>query len=71
MTTKNMDGTGVSKIYVLDTNTIHNAILIPPTFIQDKTYLARRSLTDIATYYMAAQTVCTKPRANAKIMNLQ
>ena len=71
MTTKNMDGSGVSKIYVIDTNTIHNAILIPPTFIQDKTYLARRSLTDIATYYMAAQTVCTKPPANAKIMNLQ
>lgn len=71
MTTKNMDGTGVSKMYVIDTNTIHNAILIPPTFIQDKTYLARRSLTDIATYYAAMQTVCTKPRANAKIMNLQ
>lgn len=70
MTTKNMDGTGVSKIYVIDTNTIHHAILIPPTFIQDKTYLARRALTDIATYYMASQTVCTKPRANAKIMNL-
>jgi len=71
MTTKNMDASGVSKIYVLDTNTLHHAILIPPTFIQDKTYIARRSLTDIATYYMASQMVCTKPRANAKIMNLQ
>jgi hypothetical protein len=71
MVTKNPAGNGVSKIYVLDTNTIHHAILIPPTFIQDKTYLARRALTDIATYYMASEMVCTKPRANAKIMNLQ
>jgi len=71
MTTKNLDSTGVSKIYVMDTNTIHHAVLIPPTFIQDKTYLARRALTDIATYYMASEMVCTKPRANAKIMNLQ
>ena len=71
MTTKNLDASGVSKIYVMDTNTIHHAVLIPPTFIQDKTYLARRALTDIATYYMASEMVCTKPRANAKIMNLQ
>jgi len=72
MVTKNTTyGSGVGKIYVVDTNTIHHAILIPPTFIQDKTYLARRSLTDVATYYMASEMVCTKPRANAKIMNLQ
>jgi hypothetical protein len=71
MVTKSHANTGVGKIYVVDTNTIHHAILIPPTFIQDKTYLARRSLTDIATYYMASEMVCTKPRANAKIMNLQ
>jgi hypothetical protein len=71
MTSKNLDATGVSKIYVMDTNTIHHAVLIPPTFIQDKTYIARRALTDIATYYMASELVCTKPRANAKIMNLQ
>jgi hypothetical protein len=71
MVTRNLAGTGVGKIYVVDTNTIHHAILIPPTFIQDKTYIARRSLTDVATYYMASEMVCTKPRANAKIMNLQ
>jgi hypothetical protein len=71
MVTRALDGTGVGKIYVVDTNTIHHAILIPPTFIQDKTYIARRSLTDVATYYMASEMVCTKPRANAKIMNLQ
>jgi hypothetical protein len=71
MTTKAMDNSGVGKMYILDTNTIHHAILIPPTFIQDKTYLARRSLSDIATYYMSSQMVCTKPRANAKITMLQ
>jgi hypothetical protein len=71
MCTKSQAGTGVSKIYGIDTNTIHHAILIPPTFIQDKTYLARRSLTDVATYYMASEMVCTKPRANFKIMDLQ
>lgn len=63
--------TGLSRMYIMDTNTIHHAILIPPTFIQDKTYLARRALTDIATYYMSSQLVCTKPRANAKIMMLK
>lgn len=59
--------TGLSRIYLIDTNTIHHAVLIPPTFIQDKTYLARRALTDVATYYMSSEQVCTKPRANAKI----
>jgi len=71
MTTKSMAGTGVSKIYGIDTNTVHHAILLPPTFIQDKTYIPRRSLTDVATYYMSSEMVCTKPRANFKIMNLQ
>ena len=65
------DGTGVEKMYGIDTNTIHHAILIPPTFIQDKSYIPRRSLADVATYYMASEMVCTKPRANFKIMNLQ
>lgn len=71
MTTKAMDDSGVSKLYFMDANTIHHAVLIPPTFIQDKTYLARRSLSDVATYYMSSQMVCTKPRANAKITMLQ
>jgi hypothetical protein len=74
MTAKGQDAlgapSGISKLYVLDANTIHQAILIPPTFIQDKSYIPRRSLTDVATYYMSSENVCTKPRANAKIMNL-
>lgn len=70
MISKNQDGSGVGKIYFLDTNTVQHSILIPPTFIQDKSYIPRRALTDVATYYMASQTVCLKPRANAKIMNL-
>jgi len=74
MTTREFNGahpTGLSRMYVLDTNTIHHAVLIPPTFIQDKTYLARRALVDVATYYMSSEMVCTKPRANAKIMLLK
>lgn len=74
MTTREFSGanpTGLSRMYVLDTNTIHHAVLIPPTFIQDKTYLARRALVDVATYYMSSEMVCTKPRANAKIMLLK
>jgi hypothetical protein len=75
MTAKGQDASGnpvgISKLYCLDSNTIHQAILIPPTFIQDKSYIPRRSLTDVATYYMSSENVCTKPRANAKIMNLQ
>ncbi len=74
MVTKEFDAgavTGLSRMYLMDTNTVHHAVLIPPTFIQDKTYLARRALTDVATYYMASQQVCTKPRANAKIMLLK
>lgn len=74
MCTREFNGTaktGLSRMYVMDTNTIHHAVLIPPTFIQDKTYLVRRALTDVATYYMSSEMVCTKPRANAKIMLLK
>jgi hypothetical protein len=67
----NNNFTGLERMYLIDTNTIHHAILLPPTFIQDKTYLVRRALTDVATYYMASEVVCTKPRANGKIMLLK
>jgi hypothetical protein len=61
---------GASRVYLLDTNYIHMDILVPPTFIEDRSYMARRALTTLATYYMLGETVCNKFRNQAKIRDL-
>jgi hypothetical protein len=60
----------LSRMYLLDTNFVNMAVLVPPSFIEDRSYLARRALTTLATYYMLGELVCTKFRNQGKIRDL-
>lgn len=60
----------LSRLYLIDTSTMQLGMLLPPTFITDRNYLARKALTVLATYFMAGELVCNKFRANGKVMDI-
>lgn len=60
----------LSRVYLLDTNFIKMGVLVPPTFIEDRSYIARGNLTTVATYYMLGELIANKFRVHGKVRDL-
>lgn len=61
---------GCGRIYLVDGDVTHLQVLVPPTFLEDRSYLARGNLNTLATYFAWMETVCMKPRNNGKVRDL-
>jgi hypothetical protein len=64
------ESNGIGRAYLLDTNFIKFAVLVPPTFIEDRSYIARGNLTTVATYYMLGELIATKFRVHGKVRDI-